>query len=142
MNGFARAKDTIERLRRERDRLDPAPRECVERYIEDVSPCLDALEDAMRLADLDVLFEAIAESIGAFGDEIASIVVERHAADVDLLPGLVALARVERESFAEEARRLRGAAGLTSRARLALGALAVSLVTSRRPGRRPARRAA
>jgi hypothetical protein len=138
MDSLARAKDTIGRLRRERDRLDPVARGCVERYIDDVEPCLDALESAMRLADLDVLFEAIAESVGAFGDEIASIVVERHAAEADLLPELVALARVEREGFAEDARRLRGAAGLSPRARLALGALAVSLAAVRRPLRRAA----
>jgi len=138
MDTFARAIDTLTRLRRERAALGPSARACVDRYIEEVEPCLEALEAAMAHADLDVLFEGIAESIGAFADEIASIVVERHGGDADLLPELVALARVEREGFADDARRLRTASGLPLRARHALDALAVSLVAIRRPLHRAA----
>lgn len=143
MEAFGHATSSLERLRRERDRLGPTERACVESYLDEVEPCAEALADAARFAAGSAVetLDAVAESIGAFADEIATIVIERHGGDEDLLPDILALARVEREGLAEEVRRLREAPGrgdLSARARLALDALAVSLVAVRRHARRAA----
>lgn len=130
MESLGRVEDALSRLRRERDRVSPCARACVEQYLDDVVPCASALEAAVALSDPDV-FEAvadsIAESIAAFGDEIATIVTERS--DEEMLPEIVELARVEREGLAEDVRALRGR--VSSRAKIALDALAVSLTAMR-----------
>jgi hypothetical protein len=134
MESFGRVEDALARLRRERDRISPTSRACVEQYLDDVEPCVDALAAASNLCELDV-FEHVAESIASIGDEIATIVVER--VDEDMLPEIIELARVERESLAEDVRALR--ASVSSRARIALDALAVSLTSVRlHHGRRAA----
>lgn len=140
MESFGRVDDTLARLRRERDRLGPAARACVDLYLEEVEPCAEALERAARFAAnlAPEVLDGIAESIAAFADEIASIVVERHSGDAELLPDIVALARIERESFADDVRRARARALAGSRARTVLDALAVSLTTVRRQTRRAA----
>lgn len=140
MESFGRATSSLERLRRALDRLAPTERVCVERYLDEVEPCADALVEAARFVTPGTgeTLAAVAESISAFADEIASIVVERHAGDEDLLPDIVALAAVEREGLAEDVRRARERADVSPRARLALDALAVSLVAVRRPARRAA----
>lgn len=128
MESFGRVEDALARLRRERDRISPTSRACVEQYLDDVEPCVDALEAAMNLRDIDLdVFEHVAESIASIGDEIATMVVERI--DEDMLPEVIELARVERESLAEDVRSLRSA--VSSRARIALDALAVSLTSVR-----------
>lgn len=137
MESFGRVEDALARLRRERDRIAPCARACVEQYLDDVEPCVEALEHAMHLCEDDGLdvFEHIAESIASIGDEIATIVVDR--VDEDMLPEIVELARIEREGLAEDVRALRGC--VTSRARIALDALAVSLTSVRlHHGRRAA----
>lgn len=134
MESFGRVEDALARLRRERDRISPTSRACVEQYLDDVEPCVEALETAMQLCALDV-YEHIAESIGSFGDEIATMVIERI--DEDMLPEIVELARIEREGLAEDVRALRSS--VSSRARIALDALAVSLTSVRlHHGRRAA----
>lgn len=135
MESFGRVEDALARLRRERDRIAPCARACVEQYLDDVEPCVEALESAMQLCELEV-FEQIAESIASIGDEIAVIVVEQHD-DEDMLPEIIELARVEREGLAEDVRALRGS--VSARAKLALDALAVSLTAVRlHHGRRAA----
>src|SRR5690606_26896654 len=104
---LGRVEDALSRLRRERDRLPPSARACVEQYLDDVEPCVEALEQAMSHCELSV-FEHVAESIAAIGDEIATIVVER--VDEDMLPEVIELARVEREGLAEDVRAMRGSA--------------------------------
>jgi hypothetical protein len=138
MQSFGRVEYALGRLRRERDRISPTSRACVEQYLDDVEPCLDALEAATNLCEPDVfdeVAESIAESIASLGDEIATIVTER--ADEDMLPEIIELARVEREGLAEDVRAIRGL--VSSRARIALDALAVSLTSVRlHHGRRAA----
>ncbi len=140
MESFGRAASSLDRLRRERDRLGPAERACVDRYLEEVEPCAEALAEAARFARDAAIetLDAVAESISAFADEIATIVIERHAGDEDLLPDILDLARVEREGLAEDVRRVREQTAVPARARLALDALAVSLVALRRHVRRAA----
>jgi hypothetical protein len=134
MESFGRVEDALGRLRRERDRISPTSRACVEQYLDDVEPCVEALEAAMHLCELDV-FEHVAESIAAIGDEIATIVVERI--DEDMLPEIIELSRIEREGLAEDVRALRGS--VSGRAKIALDALAVSLTSMRlHHGRRAA----
>jgi hypothetical protein len=134
MESFERVDDALERLRRERDRTSPTSRACVEQYLDDVEPCVDALEAAMSLCELEV-FEDVAESIASLGEEIATIVVDR--VDEEMLPEIIELARVERESLADDVRAMRGS--VSSRARIALDALAVSLTSVRlHHGRRAA----
>ena len=134
MESFGRVEDALARLRGERDRISPESRSCVEQYLDDVGPCVDALAGAMHLCELEV-FEHVGESIAAIGDEIATIVVERN--DEEMLPEIIELARVERESLAEDVRALRSS--VSSRARIALDALAVSLTSMRlHHGRRAA----
>jgi hypothetical protein len=136
MESFERVEDAIARLRRERDRISPTSRACVEQYLDDVEPCVDALEGAMNLCEYDLdVFEQIAESIASIGDEIATMVVE--SADEEMLPEIIELARIERESLAEDVRAQRSS--VSSRARIALDALAVSLTSVRlHHGRRAA----
>lgn len=138
MESLGRVEDALSRLRRERDRIAPCSRACVEQYLDDVEPCVDALEHAISLADDDVfgdVADSVAESIAAFGDEIAYVVVER--VDEEMLPEIVELARVEREGLAEDVRALRNC--VSSRAKIALDALAVSLTSVRlHHGRRAA----
>lgn len=136
MDSFDRVEDALARLRRERGRVSPTSRACVEQYLDDVEPCVDALEAAMNLCDEDLdVFDDVAESIAAIGDEIATIVVDRI--DEDMLPEIIELARVERESLADDVRAHRSS--VSSRARIALDALAVSLTSVRlHHGRRAA----
>ena len=134
MESFGRVEDALARLRRERGRISPASRACVEQYLDDVEPCVDALASAMSFCDLDI-FEHVAESIASMGDEIATVVSEQ--VDEEMLPEIIELARVERESLAEDVRAMR--ASVNSRARIALDALAVSLTSMRlHHGRRAA----
>jgi hypothetical protein len=134
MESLGRVDDVLGRLRRERDRVAPAPRACVEQYLDDVEPCVEALESAMQLCELEV-FDHIAESISSIGEEIATIVVDEI--DEDMLPEIIELARIEREGLAEDVRALR--ASVSARAKLALDALAVSLTAVRlHHGRRAA----
>lgn len=134
MESFGRVEDALARLHDERERISPTSRACVEQYLDDVEPCVDALEGAMHLCELDV-FDEIAESIAAIGDEIATMVTER--VDEDMLPEVIELARVEREGLADEVRAMRSS--VSSRARIALDALAVSLTSVRlHHGRRAA----
>lgn len=134
MEYFGRVEDALARLRRERDRISPTSRACVEQYLDDVEPCLDALAAASSLCALEVL-DHIAESIAAIGDEIATVITEH--VDEDMLPEIVELARLEREGLAEDVRALR--AEVSGRVRIALDALAVSLTSVRlHHGRRAA----
>ena len=134
MEYFGRVEDALARLRRERDRISPTSRACVEQYLDDVEPCLDALAAASSLCALEVL-DHMAESIAAIGDEIATVITEH--VDEDMLPEIVELARLEREGLAEDVRALR--AEVSGRVRIALDALAVSLTSVRlHHGRRAA----
>lgn len=134
MESFGRVEDALARLHDERARISPTSRACVEQYLDDVEPCVDALEGAMHLCELEV-FEEIAESIAAIGDEIATMVLEH--VDEDMLPEIIELARGEREGLADEVRAMRSS--VSSRARIALDALAVSLTSVRlHHGRRAA----
>lgn len=134
MESFDCVEDALERLRRELDGASPESRACVEQYLDDVEPCVDALEAAMSFCELDV-FEEVAECIASIGDEIATMVIEK--VDEEMLPEIIELARTEREGLADEVRAQRGA--VSSRARIALDALAVSLTSVRlHHGRRAA----
>jgi hypothetical protein len=134
MESLGRVEDALGRLRRERDRVSPTSRACVEQYLDDVEPCVDALEAAMALCELDV-FEDVTESIASIGDEIATMVVDRI--DEDMLPEIIELARVEREGLADDVRAQRNS--VSGRAKIALDALAVSLTSMRlHHGRRAA----
>ena len=134
MENFGRVEDALARLRRERDRISPTSRACVEQYLDDVEPCLDALAAASSLCALEV-FDHVAESIASIGDEIATMVTEH--VDEDMLPEIIELARIEREGLAEDVRALRGE--VSGRVRIALDALTVSLTAVRlHHGRRAA----
>jgi hypothetical protein len=111
-------------------------------YLDDVAPCLPALEHAATAGtDATLSDDAIAratgilatvyESIVAFGDEIRLVLLDGRESEISMLPDILGLARTEREELADLVRASRLPPPRCARASSALQALAVTLVTVR-----------
>ena len=142
---------TLERLREEHDyATDPSLRQALGRYITDVEPIVELLDDltdclkrpvrasANDVGSMHSTLGSVYESVASSGDEIVLLATRRDDADVDAIIDTVSLASAELASFEGEVRCARDAFAESSALRRGLDALATTITCSHDARRRVA----
>jgi hypothetical protein len=105
--------------------------ESCEAALRDVVRCLAARAESGEDCEAESrVVSYVYESATDFAEEVHDILTNEDDEDTAILPDVIALARVERESLAEDVRRF-AASSESTRIRTCFAALAIALVTER-----------